>query len=49
LNLREEDIFDVIENSHISSEEKRKEHEFLASCAAITQLGYIILSRSSMK
>ncbi len=45
LNLRGEDIFAVIENSHISSEEKRKEQEFLASCAAITQLGYIILSR----
>lgn len=45
LNLRDEDIFAVIENSSISSEEKRKEQEFLASCAAITQLGYIILSR----
>ena len=45
LNLKDEDIFTVIENSRISKEEKRKEQEFLASCAAITQLGYIILSR----
>lgn len=45
LNLKDEDIFDIIENSRISNEEKRKEQEFLASCAAITQLGYIIVSR----
>lgn len=45
LNLKDEDIFAVIENSRISKEEKRKEQEFLASCAAITQLGYIIVSR----
>ncbi|MDP3105002.1 MAG: tetratricopeptide repeat protein [Candidatus Methanoperedens sp.] len=45
LDMRGEDIFAVIDNSHISHEEKRKEQEFLASCAAITQLGYIILSR----
>lgn len=45
LNLKYEDIFAVIENSHMSGVEKRTEQEFLASCAAITQLGYIIVSR----
>ncbi|MBU4205116.1 tetratricopeptide repeat protein [Patescibacteria group bacterium] len=45
LNRMDEDIFAVIENSRISRKEKRKEQEFIASCAAITQLGYIILSR----
>lgn len=45
LDIRGQDIFAVIDNSRISHEEKRKEQEFLASCAAITQLGYIILSR----
>lgn len=45
LDLRGQDIFAVIDNSRISHEEKMKEQEFLASCAAITQLGYIILSR----
>ncbi len=45
LDIRGEDIFAIIDNSRISHEEKRKEQEFLASCAAITQLGYIILSR----
>lgn len=43
LNLRNEDIFAVLEKSGLSSEEKRKEQEFLASCAAITQMGYILL------
>src|SRR3989304_592979 len=43
LNLNREDIFIILENSDISAEEKRKEQEFLASCAAITQLGYILL------
>lgn len=45
LDMRGQDIFAVVDNSRISHEEKRKEQEFLASCAAITQLGYIILSR----
>ncbi|MBU3968135.1 MAG: tetratricopeptide repeat protein [Euryarchaeota archaeon] len=45
LNRVGEDIFTVIEKSRISNEEKRKEQEFLASCAAITQLGYIILCK----
>jgi len=43
LNSRGEDIFAIIDNSGIFHEEKRKEQEFLASCAAITQLGYILL------
>ncbi len=45
LNLRNEDIFEVLEDSSLSGEEIRKEQEFQASCAAITQLGYILLSR----
>ncbi|SNQ62332.1 tetratricopeptide repeat protein [Candidatus Methanoperedens nitratireducens] len=45
LDLRNEDIFALLEISDIPEEEKRKEQEFLASCAAITQLGYILLSR----
>lgn len=45
LDLKGDDIFAVIDSSRICHEEKRKEQEFLASCAAITQLGYIILSR----
>lgn len=43
LGRRGEDIFAIIDSSCISHEEKRKEQEFLASCAAITQLGYILL------
>lgn len=45
LNIRNEDIFALLELSEIPEEEKMKEQEFLASCAAITQLGYIFLSR----
>ncbi|GFO96066.1 TPR repeats containing protein [groundwater metagenome] len=45
LDLKKEDIFTVLENSSLSGEEIRKEQEFLASCAAITQLGYVILCR----
>lgn len=44
LNLADEDIFAVIEKSCIPLKEKRSEQEFLASCAAITQLGYILTS-----
>jgi len=44
LNLADEDIFAVIEKSSIPLKEKRSEQEFLASCAAITQLGYILTS-----
>jgi len=43
LNLKNQDIFYIISRSRISMEEKLKEIEFLASCAAITQLGYILL------
>jgi tetratricopeptide (TPR) repeat protein len=43
LNIRNEDIFTLLSKSSISAEEKTKEQEFLASCAAITQLGYILL------
>ncbi len=45
MNLKNEDIFAVLDKSGIPLEEKRMEKEFLASCAAITQLGYILLSR----
>ena len=43
LNLNNEDIFYLIARAQMSLEEKLKEQEFLASCAAITQLGYIML------
>ncbi|MFZ3384784.1 MAG: tetratricopeptide repeat protein [Candidatus Methanoperedens sp.] len=43
LNLKNEDIFYIIARSKLTMEEKLKEMEFLASCAAITQLGYILL------
>jgi tetratricopeptide (TPR) repeat protein len=43
LNLKNEDIFELLVKANISPEEKSKEQEFLASCAAITQLGYILL------
>ncbi|PWB55029.1 MAG: hypothetical protein C3F06_03240 [Candidatus Methanoperedenaceae archaeon] len=43
LNLKNQDIFYIISRSRISLEEKLEEMEFLASCAAITQLGYILL------
>lgn len=44
LNLRHEDIFAVLDNAHITEVEKKNEKEFLASCAAITQLGYLLIS-----
>ncbi len=44
LNPGNEDIFAVLDRARIPREEKSKEQEFLASCAAITQLGYILLS-----
>lgn len=44
LNHRNEDIFFLLDKSGIPEKDKRKEQEFLASCAAITQLGYILLS-----
>ena len=43
LNINNEDIFYIIARAKIPMEEKLKEMEFLASCAAITQLGYILL------
>lgn len=43
LNLKNEDIFSLIARAQMSLEEKLKEQEFLASCAAITQLGYVML------
>ncbi len=45
LNNKNEDIFSILEESSLSTEEIRKEQEFLASCAAITQLGYIMIYR----
>lgn len=44
LNHNSEDIFFLLDKSGIPEKDKRKEQEFLASCAAITQLGYILLS-----
>jgi tetratricopeptide (TPR) repeat protein len=44
LNLKNEDIFYIISRAKMPMEEKLKEMEFLASCAAITQLGYILLN-----
>jgi tetratricopeptide (TPR) repeat protein len=43
LNLKNEDIFAILDRSDIPDEIKRNEKEFLVSCAAITQLGYIFL------
>jgi len=43
LNLKNEDIFYLIARAQMPMEDKLKEQEFLASCAAITQLGYIML------
>jgi tetratricopeptide (TPR) repeat protein len=45
LNNKNEDIFSILEESSLSTEEIKKEQEFLASCAAITQLGYIMIYR----
>lgn len=44
LNLANEDIFFLLDNVDIPEKEKSDEKELLASCAAITQLGYILLS-----
>jgi tetratricopeptide (TPR) repeat protein len=44
LNLRHEDIFTILDNAQLTEVEKKNEQEFLASCAAITQLGYILVS-----
>jgi len=44
LNHKNEDIFAFLDKAGIPAKEKRKEQEFLASCAAITQLGYILLN-----
>ncbi|MBU4492486.1 MAG: tetratricopeptide repeat protein [Euryarchaeota archaeon] len=43
LNHKNEDIFALLEKASIPEKDKMKEQEFLASCAAITQLGYILL------
>lgn len=44
LNHKNEDIFALLDKAKIQEVEKRNEKEFLASCAAITQLGYILLN-----
>ncbi|MFZ3060251.1 MAG: tetratricopeptide repeat protein [Candidatus Methanoperedens sp.] len=44
LNLANEDIFFLLDKADIPEKEKLEETELLASCAAITQLGYILLS-----
>jgi tetratricopeptide (TPR) repeat protein len=43
LNHKNEDVFAVLDKAGIPEKDKKKEQEFLASCAAITQLGYILL------
>lgn len=43
LNRKNEDVFLMLENSALARNEKDLEKELLASCAAITQLGYILL------
>ena len=43
LNLKNEDIFAILDRSGIPDEIKRNEKEFLVSCAALTQLGYILV------
>lgn len=43
LNLRIEDIFAILDGSGIPDEIIKHEKEFLVSCAALTQLGYILL------
>ncbi|HEY9206999.1 MAG TPA: tetratricopeptide repeat protein [Candidatus Methanoperedens sp.] len=45
LNPRNEDIFAVLDRASIPEIEKDKEKELLASCAAITQLGYILTGK----
>lgn len=45
LDHGDEDIFITLIRSKIPESEKMNDVELLASCAAITQLGYIILSR----
>ncbi|MCZ7400350.1 MAG: tetratricopeptide repeat protein [Candidatus Methanoperedens sp.] len=44
LNLANEDIFFLLDKADIPEKEKLEDKELLASCAAITQLGYILLS-----
>lgn len=44
LNLANEDIFFLLDKADIPEKDKLDEKELLASCAAITQLGYILLS-----
>ncbi len=44
LNLKNEDIFAILDRSGIPDEIKRNEKEFLVSCAALTQLGYILIN-----
>lgn len=44
LNFKNEDIFYAIDRSNIPAVNKKYEKEFLVSCAASTQLGYILLS-----
>lgn len=43
LNHTNEDIFTVLNNAGIPDKDRKREQEFLASCAAITQMGYILL------
>ncbi|MEA3295160.1 MAG: tetratricopeptide repeat protein [Euryarchaeota archaeon] len=44
LNQGNENIFSILKNADIPDEIKKKEAEFLVSCAAITQIGYILVN-----
>jgi len=44
LNLKNEDIFSILDRSGIPDEIKKNEKEFMVSCAALTQLGYILIN-----
>jgi len=44
LNQGNENIFSILKKADIPDEIKKKEAEFLVSCAAITQIGYILIN-----
>lgn len=44
LNQGNENIFSILKKTDIPDEIKKKEAEFLVSCAAITQIGYIFIN-----
>ncbi|TKY91648.1 MAG: tetratricopeptide repeat protein, partial [Candidatus Methanomarinus sp.] len=44
LNQGNENIFSILKKADIPDEIKKKEAEFLVSCSAITQIGYILIN-----